>query len=181
MFRDQHLAAERKHDMNQSEHPGKEEAPAEGTPKQASHYLQPDWFTKHVMNPAVNVLTRSGLSILGSRVLEHRGRKSGELHHTPVNLLRFEGDDYLVSARGDTQWVRNVKAAGGRLTLVKGRKRTAYTAVEVPPAERTQILRAYLKRWRFEVGMFFEGVGPDSTDEEIEAIAARHPVFTLAS
>ena len=159
----------------------KETARPEGDRERSKRYVQPDWFTKHVMNRFVSLLTRSGFSLLGSRVLEHKGRRSGELHHTPVNLLDFEGNQYLVSPRGDTQWVRNVKAADGHLTLIKGRKHTQYTAVEVPAPERTQILRAYLERWKFEVGMFFEGVGPDSTDEEIQAIAESHPVFALAS
>ena len=86
---------------------------------------------------------------------------------------------YLVAPRGETQWVRNVKAADGKLVLILGRRRVERTAVEIPVAERTPILRAYLRRWKFEVGMFFDGVGPDSTDAEIAAIAAKHPVFVL--
>lgn len=43
------------------------------------------------------------------------------------------------------------------------------------------MLRAYLKRWKFEVGAFFEGVGPDSSDAEIHAIAAKHPAFEVLS
>ncbi|MGH9078673.1 MAG: nitroreductase family deazaflavin-dependent oxidoreductase, partial [Acidimicrobiales bacterium] len=100
-------------------------------------------------------------------------------HHTPVNLLGMESDQYLVAARGETEWVRNVRADGGRLVLILGRHREERTAVEIPLAERTPILRAYLRRWKFEVGMFFEGVGPDSSDEEFAAIADRHPVFVL--
>jgi hypothetical protein len=63
--------------------------------------------------------------------------------------------------------------------LILGRRRVERTAVEIPVAERTPILRAYLRRWKFEVGMFFDGVGPDSTDAQFEAIAAKHPVFIL--
>ena len=72
-----------------------------------------------------------------------------------------------------------VRAADGHLVLQLGRRRQIFHAIEVPVGERTEILRAYLARWKFEVGMFFEGVGPDSTDAEFEAIAERHPVFTL--
>jgi hypothetical protein len=75
--------------------------------------------------------------------------------------------------------VRNVKAADGKLVLILGRRRFERTAVEIPVAERTPILRAYLRRWKFEVGMFFDGVGPDSTDAQFEAIAPKHPVFIL--
>ena len=114
---------------------------------------------------------------MGSRVLEHRGRSSGKVFHTPVNLLTIDGTEYLVSPRGETQWVRNVRHAGGHLVLILGRRRRPYTATEVPVADSVPILRAYLRRWKFEVGMFFDGVSPDSTDEEWAAVAARHPVF----
>jgi deazaflavin-dependent oxidoreductase (nitroreductase family) len=112
-------------------------------------------------------------------VLEHRGRRSGKRHHTPVNLLTVDGQQYLVAARGETEWVRNVRAAGGQLVLILGRRRQVCTAAEVPASERAAILRAYLRRWKFEVGMFFEGVTPDSSDAEFTAIAERHPVFAL--
>jgi deazaflavin-dependent oxidoreductase (nitroreductase family) len=144
------------------------------------HYKEPDWFTRNVFNRLVSALTRIGISVLGSRVLEHRGRTTGELHHTPVNLLTVDGTQYLVAPRGETQWVRNVRNAGGHLVLILGRKRQPRTATEVPETDRTPILRSYLRRWKFEVGMFFEGVGPDSTDEEFAAIAGRHPVFALS-
>jgi deazaflavin-dependent oxidoreductase (nitroreductase family) len=144
------------------------------------HYQRPDWFTRNVFNRLVQVFTRLGISVWGSRVLEHRGRKSGELHRTPVNLLTYEGRQYLVSPRGNTQWVRNVRSADGHLVLILGRKREHRTATEIPEADRTPILRNYLRRWKFEVGMFFQGVGPDSTDEELAAIAGLHPVFALS-
>jgi hypothetical protein len=143
------------------------------------HYKRPDWFTRNVFNRLVGGLTRLGVSVMGSRVLEHRGRTTGELHHTPVNLLTVDGTQYLVSPRGETQWVRNVRHAGGHLVLILGRKRQLRTATEVPEVDRIPILRQYLRRWKFEVGMFFDGVGPDSTDEEFAAVAGRHPVFAL--
>jgi deazaflavin-dependent oxidoreductase (nitroreductase family) len=144
-----------------------------------AHYQRPDWFTRNVMNRLVNRLTRMGLSVWGSRVLEHKGRISGTLHHTPVNVLTIDSTQYLIAPRGTTEWVRNVRANQGNLVLQLGRRRHEYTTIEVPVTERTAILRAYLARWKFEVGMFFDGVGPDSTDAEFEAIADRHPVFVL--
>ena len=144
-----------------------------------AHYKAPDWFTRNVFNRLVSGLTRAGVSVLGSRVLEHRGRTTGDLHRTPVNLLTYDGAQYLVSPRGETQWVRNVRHAGGHCVLILGRRRRITTLTEIPEAERTPILRAYLQRWKFEVGMFFDGVGPDSSDEEWAAVAGRHPVFAL--
>jgi deazaflavin-dependent oxidoreductase (nitroreductase family) len=145
----------------------------------SSNYNRPGWFTRKVMNPCLNLLVRAGISVWGARVLEHRGRRSGRPHHTPVNLLTIGTEEYLVAARGETEWVRNVRAADGQLVLVLGRRRRERTAVEVPVPDSVEILRSYLRRWKFEVGMFFDGVGPDSTDAEFAAIAAQHPVFVL--
>jgi deazaflavin-dependent oxidoreductase (nitroreductase family) len=152
------------------------------TPAQpaSTHYKRPDWFTRNVFNRLTSALTRLGVSVWGSRVLEHRGRSTGKLHHTPVNLLTVDGTQYLVSPRGETQWVRNVRYAGGHLVLILGRRRQLCTANEVPEADRVPILRSYLRRWKFETGMFFDGVTPDSTDAEFAAVAARHPVFALS-
>src|SRR6266550_4658017 len=144
----------------------------------AQHYQRPGWFTKHVFNPIVAWLTRIGVSIAGSRVLEVRGRKSGEPRRTPVNLLTLNGDRYLVAPRGDTQWVRNLRASGtGRLLV--GRRGEDFSADEVADADKPPILRAYLKRWKWEVGVFFEGIDADSPEEEIRQIAPRHPVFKI--
>jgi hypothetical protein len=144
-----------------------------------AHYRQPGWFTRNVANRAVAGLTRAGLSIWGSRVLEVPGRSSGKLQRIPVNVLELDGNRYLVSARGEGQWVRNVRAAAGHLVLLLGRRRTRWVATEIGGAEKTAVLRAYLRRWKAEVGTFFDGVDADSSDGEIEAIAGRHPVFVL--
>lgn len=150
------------------------------TDSSTSHYREPGWFTKHVFNKAVAGITRLGLSVWGSRVLEVKGRKTGEARRTPVNLLTFGDKTYLVAPRGQAQWVRNVRAADGRLDLVLGRRRTHYLATELADEEKVPVLRAYLGRWKAEVGVFFEGVGPKSTDEEVAAIAPKHPVFAIA-
>jgi deazaflavin-dependent oxidoreductase (nitroreductase family) len=145
----------------------------------ASGYQKPGWFTQHVFNPFVALLTRAGISVAGSRVLEVRGRKSGEPRRVPVNLLTLDGRRYLVAPRGNTQWVRNLRAAGeGRLLV--GRRAEAFTCREVPDDERPPILRAYLKRWKWEVGQFFGGVGPDAPDAELRRIAPDHPIFLIA-
>jgi deazaflavin-dependent oxidoreductase (nitroreductase family) len=146
----------------------------------AEHYRRPDWFTKHVFNRVVAGLTRLGISVAGSRVLEVRGRKTGEPRRTPVNPLTFEGSRYLVSPRGHTQWVRNLRASGGGRLLV-GRRAEVFSATELPDEQKPELLRAYLKRWKWEVGMFFDGVGPDSSDEELRRIAPDHPVFRVTA
>jgi deazaflavin-dependent oxidoreductase (nitroreductase family) len=143
-----------------------------------THYREPGWFTRNVFNKSVAGLTRMGVSVMGSRVLEVRGRTTGEVRHTPVNLLTLDGREYLVSPRGNSQWVRNVRAAG-ELDLLVGRRRRHYRATELGDDEKVPVLRAYLKRWKFEVGAFFGGVGPDSDDAALRAEGAKHPVFVL--
>jgi deazaflavin-dependent oxidoreductase (nitroreductase family) len=141
-------------------------------------FQEPGWFTRNVFNPTVALLTRLGIGLAGSRVLEVRGRKSGEWRQTPVNLLVFEGDRYLVAPRGHTQWVRNMRASGaGRLVL--GRRVEEFSATELPDEEKPPLLRAYLKKWKWEVGQFFGGVGPEAPEEELRRIAPDHPVFRI--
>jgi deazaflavin-dependent oxidoreductase (nitroreductase family) len=144
-----------------------------------ARFQEPGWFTKNVFNRLVAGLARLGVSLAGSRVLEVRGRTSGEWRQTPVNPLEFEGARYLVSPRGNSQWVRNMRASGGG-RLVRGRKVEEFTATEVPEAERPALLRAYLEKWKWEVGAFFGGVGPDSSDEELRRIAPDHPAFRIS-
>ena len=131
-----------------------------------------------MFNHAVALLTRLGVSVAGSRVLEVRGRTTGEPRRNPVNLLTLDGTRYLVAPRGHTQWVRNLRARReGRLLL--GRRAEDFTAVELTDDEKPPILRAYLKRWKWEVGAFFGGVGPESSDEELRGIAPSHPIFRI--
>jgi deazaflavin-dependent oxidoreductase (nitroreductase family) len=145
----------------------------------SEHYQRPGWFTKHLFNPAVAGLTRLGLSVAGSRVLEVRGRKTGEWRQTPVNPLSFEGARYLVAPRGNTQWVKNLRAdPGGRLRA--GRRVEPFTGVELPDGEKPPVLRAYLHRWRWEVGAFFGGADADASDEDLLRIAPDHPVFRIS-
>ena len=146
----------------------------------SDHFKRPGWFTKNVFNRIVAALTRLGISVWGSRVLEVRGRTSGEWRRTPVNLLTLDGERYLVAPRGHTQWVRNLRVSGeGRLRV--GPRSEPFTATELDDQEKVPVLRAYLKRWKAEVGVFFDGVGPDSPDEDLRRIAPRHPVFRLRS
>ncbi|MGD6747248.1 nitroreductase family deazaflavin-dependent oxidoreductase [Streptomyces sp. BH106] len=142
------------------------------------HVQKPGWFTVNVMNKAVAWLTRRGLSLWGSRVLAVRGRKSGEWRTTPVNLMTVDGRQYLVAPRGHVQWTHNMRAAGGG-ELRLGKRADAFTAIEVTDDDKPALLRAYLKRWKAEVGVFFNGVGPDSPDAELRRIAPDHPVFHI--
>jgi hypothetical protein len=95
-----------------------------------------------------------------------------------VNLLTIGDQRYLVAPRGHTQWVRNLRQAG-RGELRVGRRWERFDATELRDAEKPPILRAYLKRWRAEVGVFFGGVDATATDEELRRIAPDYPAFRI--
>ena len=146
----------------------------------APHYVKPGAFTRHVFNPIVAAITRISISVWGSRVLEVRGRTSGEWRRTPVNLLVVDGERYLVAPRGETQWVRNVRAADS-FRLRVGRRVETVSAVEVPDGDKVAVLRPYLRLWKWEVGQFFDGLDADATDEAMRAAAPKHPIFRLVA
>jgi len=140
-------------------------------------YVRPGRST-NVFNEAVAAMTRAGISIWGSRILAVRGRKSGEWRTTPVNPLMLNGERYLVAPRGETQWVRNMRVArGGELRV--GRRAEPFTVTELADADKPPVLRAYLKRWKFEVGVFFDGVGADAPEAKLLEIAPGYPVFRI--
>lgn len=142
-----------------------------------TRYVKPGKGTS-VFNEIVRRLTELGVSVWGSRVLTVVGRKSGEPRTTPVNLLTVDGVRYLVAPRGETQWVRNLRAAG-QGTLRVGRRVETFTFRELADDEKPGILRAYLKRWKFEVGVFFDGVDAKASDEKLREIAPGYPIFEI--
>lgn len=143
-------------------------------------YVAPGWFTTKVFNPFIAFLTRRGLSVAGSRVLTIVGRTSGLPRENVVNVLTVGDDRYLVAPRGTTAWVRNLRAAG-TATLRVGGRTEAVASTELPDADKLPILRAYLAKWGWEVGAFFEGLRTDSDDATVTAVAPGFPVFKLAT
>lgn len=143
------------------------------------HYRKPTSSDK-VFNAVVRGLTKTGISVWGSRPLRVRGRKSGLVRTTPVNVLTLDAERYLVAPRGETEWVRNFRVAGeGELVL--GRRVERFTADELADDDKVAVLRAYLRRWKMEVGKFFDGVSADSSDDDLRRIAPEHPVFRITT
>src|ERR1700749_1349035 len=132
----------------------------------SSRYVQPKSATSF-FNEAVGRLTRLGISVYGSRVLYVRGRQSGEWRSNPVNPLTHEGTRYLGAPRGNTQWGRNLRATGGPGGLRVGRRVEAFRATEITDDDKPPVLRAYLKRWKWEVGVFFAGVDAKAPEETL--------------
>ncbi len=143
-----------------------------------AQYEKPAWITKHIANPIIKFMTNLGFSVRGSRVLTVPGRKSGKIRTTPVNPLEVGEVQYLVAPRGETEWVRNIRAAGGGEQRL-GRKREGIRVEELPDDAKPPILREYLRRWKMETGQFFAGVTAESSESELRRIAPRYPVFKI--
>jgi len=140
-------------------------------------YIRATVFER-AFNAVPAFLARLGISVYGSRLLAVRGRRSGEWRTVPVNLLELDGAQYLVAPRGETDWVRNLRASGGG-ELRLGARRQAFRATEVADAEKIPLLRAYIRRWWFEVKRFFDLSGPEASDDELARVAPQHPVFRV--
>ena len=143
-------------------------------------YVRPDWFTRNIFNPIVGWLTKLGVSVYGSRLLAVRGRRTGQWRTTPVNRLDYRGQRYLVAPRGVTQWVRNVRS-GSEVELRLGSRREGVRLVEIGDDEplKIELLRQYLRKWAWEVGAFFQGVGATAPEAELRRIGPDHPVFRV--
>ena len=133
---------------------------------------------RRVLLPAVNALSRMGLTYANSGLLTVAGRKSGRPFDATVNVLDLDGGRYLVAPRGETHWVRNLRAAGN-CTLQLGRSKAEYRALELSDGDKPPFLRAYLERWAGQVPGQFAVNWPGATEAELAAIAADHPVFAL--
>jgi deazaflavin-dependent oxidoreductase (nitroreductase family) len=146
----------------------------------APRYIASSSRVQAFLNRVVAGLTRAGLMPRAKRVLAVRGRKSGDWRTTPVNLMDYQGERYLVAPRGHTQWVRNLRSAGeGEL---RGARRTeTFRAVELPDAEKPELLREYLRRWKSEVASFFPELTAESPVEDFARVADGYPVFRLTT
>ncbi|MGZ6243376.1 MAG: nitroreductase/quinone reductase family protein [Candidatus Binataceae bacterium] len=145
---------------------------------QAQHFLKPS-LTERIFNRVFAVAIGFGIGLGHNYVLEVRGRKSGRIFSAPIDLLEFDGRRYLVAPRGETNWVRNARAAG-QVTLCKGRRREEFAVREVGPAQRPVLLKAYLDRFALTVQRYFP-LPKESPASEFASIAERYPVFELTS
>ena len=142
----------------------------------AEYYNKPTALTKFI-NSTVRQLASIGLSPRDTVAVRVRGRKSGKMRSNVVTYVEHDGARYLVAPRGTTEWVRNVRAAGGEASL-KRRRAQAVRLVEVPEEQRAPIIRSYLQKMPALVQREF-GVEPDAPDADIQRIAPRHPVFRI--
>ena len=129
-----------------------------------------------LFNRAFGFLAGLGIAPSFIYLLEVRGRKSGKLYSTAVNLLELDGKQFLVAPRGRTQWVRNAEA-GGEVTLKRGSRRT-FRLRALDDSEKPPVLKAYLNNYKSAVQKFFP-VAPGAPLEEFAKIAAGYPAFEL--
>lgn len=130
-----------------------------------------------IFNRLFGFLVGLGLGFSYNYLLEVRGRKTGKLYSTPINLLELHDKRYLVAPRGRTQWVRNAEAAG-EVTLKKGSKRQRFRLRPIADAEKQAILKAYLDTFRREVQRYFP-IPAGSPQEDFAAISGSYPAFEL--
>ncbi len=130
-------------------------------------------------NRCFGFLVGLGLGMKHNYLLQVRGRKSGKLYSTPIDLLEIDGRRYLVAPRGRTQWVRNAEAAG-EITLKKGSFRQTFRLRAIPDSDKPRYLKAYLDSFKTTVQRYFS-VPAGSDVQAFAGIAANYPVFELVS
>jgi deazaflavin-dependent oxidoreductase (nitroreductase family) len=130
-----------------------------------------------MFNRLYGSLVGLGLGFSYNYLLQVRGRKSGKLYSTPIDLLELNGKHYLVAPRGQTQWVRNAEAAG-KVTLKKGRAELGFRLRPLTDAEKPEVLKAYLDRFKREVQRYFP-VPAGSPPEAFRDLLQSYPAFEL--
>ncbi len=142
-------------------------------------YDEPHGAAK-VANTVIRWLAEAGISIAGTRALRVRGRTTGQVRSVVVNVLTVGDVDYLVSPRGNTQWARNVRAAGV-LDVGPSWRRRSLRATEVVDAAKPELLKRYLDKWFWEVKGHVAGLTPDADEDQFRAASPSIPVFALAA
>ncbi|HEV8719202.1 MAG TPA: nitroreductase family deazaflavin-dependent oxidoreductase [Candidatus Binatia bacterium] len=142
----------------------------------STQFMQPTVLDR-IINRAFGFMVKLGFGLSHNFLLEVRGRKSGRIYSTPVNVLEYKGKKYLVAPRGDTQWVRNV-AVTQKATLVKGAKRENVRLRPLADEAKAEILKAYLDRYKLTVQRYFP-IPAGSPLKEFEPLVGRYPVLEI--
>lgn len=143
-----------------------------------TRYDEPNGIAR-AANTVFRWLAEAGISIAGTRAMRVRGRTTGKLRGVVVNLMTVDDRHFVVSPRGNTQWVRNARAAGEVELGPRWRSRRVRIS-EITDDAKPELLKRYLDRWYWEVKGHVGGLTPDSTDEQIRAVAPSIPILELA-
>jgi deazaflavin-dependent oxidoreductase (nitroreductase family) len=142
----------------------------------AQEFLKPS-PAERFFNRVFGFLVGLGVGPSYCYVLQVRGRKTGKLYSTPVNLMEMDGRSVLVAPRGRTQWVRNAEASG-EITLKRGSHRKTFHLRAVEGQEKLPVLKKYLDDFRNAVQRYFT-IPAGSPPEAFAPVADRYPVFEL--
>jgi len=134
---------------------------------------------ERIFNRAYGFLVGLGLGFSYNYLLQVRGRKSGKIYSTPIDLLELNGRRYLVAPRGRRQWVRNAEAAG-EVTLKRGRIQQRFRLRSLVDEEKPEVLKGYLDRFKREVQRYFP-VPAGSSPEAFRELVQSYPAFELIS
>ncbi len=134
---------------------------------------------ERAFNRIFGFLVGLGLGLKHNYLLQVRGRKSGRLYSTPINLVEIGGKRFLVAPRGQTQWVRNAEAAG-EVTLQRGRSRQSYGLRPLADEEKPELLKVYLDSFKSTVQRYFS-IPAGSPAQDFVGVAAHYPVFELTA
>ncbi len=104
-------------------------------------YLKPPWMQRNVANRLVPLFQPSMVSKLSVR-----GRRSGQWHTVPVAVMEYEGNRYLVSYRGESDWARNLRVSLKAHLHTKGGEE-AIDVQEVPVSDRAPLMKVYEERY----------------------------------
>ena len=149
------------------------------------YYRRPTWVRIRLVNPLLRVLVlRAGLGHRGDqnlmRVVRVRGRRSGRLYEVPVRIAAWKGQRYIVSLQGESQWARNLRAAGTAQLLV-GTSVEPVVAREIQAEEKAAFLAWYCQQpdHRLSVRYGLKADTANLTAAEADRLARQHPVFRL--
>ena len=145
-------------------------------PAQPPHEIKATAFERF-FNNLMGSLVSFGVGPGYMRLLQVKGRKTGRIFSTPVNLIEVNGRRYLVAARGDTAWSRNARVSG-EVTLKRGSRAERCAVQLVPDSDRPPVLKAFLDKYASQVQRFFP-VSAGAPVESFREMAPGAPVFEL--
>ncbi|MEJ7839781.1 MAG: nitroreductase/quinone reductase family protein [Thermomicrobiales bacterium] len=144
-----------------------------------AQYQKPPFIISKIANPLmITAVTKLGIRPGGMAVLAVKGRKTGRLNRVPLNPVDVGGSAYLLSPRGTSQWVQNVRAAGGKANLYLGRALQPVALTEVDDSEKLPIVREYVTKFYSAVGKIMN-IPKNPSDDQLRAVLANHPVFRI--
>ncbi len=141
--------------------------------------LEPSLLTRRILDPALSTLIRLGVMPSRIQLLTVAGRSTGKSHSVPVTPVDLGGRTYLVSPRGELEWVRNIRVAG-KGELRNGRRMRPISVTELPPYERAAVLKQYFRENKVAIGRYFTIKSADASLSDFADEADRHPVFAVS-